>query len=134
MTEIQAVLIATGVLVPFYAIFRNPKRYFSGLFMSVFNREKTQGLFLLIVVFCLISVPMVYLMNYSWESTDILAVSLLALAMIWKTIEIFRSPGSYISGLFKKGDEEGKSSWEPISLWLISVVVIITYLLEGGVF
>lgn len=124
----SSILAIIGVSISFYKVLAAPRTYLLGLFKEVNDKEKTDSLYILIVLFTLISAPAYFIFNIPLESLDIVAVLVLALVFFWKAYEIFRSPKFYFKGLFADG--ESKTSFEPITMLLLSLLVNFAYFMN----
>ena len=122
-----SILAVIGVFISFYKILSAPKDYIHGLFKDVNDKEKTDSLYLIIVFFSLICAPAYFIFDIPLESLDIIAVLVLSLVFGWKMYEILKAPKFYFQGLFAPSDSVNKTTFEPITMVLISLIVNYAY-------
>lgn len=125
-----SVLAMIGVAISYYKILSDPRVYFNGLFRPVDDKSKTDSLYLTIAVFTLISAPAHFLFNIQLSSLDVIATIVLSLVFLWKFYEIFKSPKKYFKGLAVPLESEGKTTFEPLLMVIISITVIAAYLMN----
>ena len=124
------ILIGIGLMFSLIKVMRNPSKYINGLFKSVTDKEKTDALNFLVVLFVAIAAPLYFLFDVPLKSLDAIAVGMMSITAIWKGIEVFKNPKLYFRGLSKNVDEDKKTTYEPIGLFVISIVVLFSYLIK----
>ena len=123
----SAILTAIGVILSFYKVFVNPYEYFQGLFKPVTDSNKSDSLYLIIVVFTIICAPANLIFDIPLRSLDVVAAGVFLMVLIWKSYEILINAQAYFSGLFKDELSGNKTSFEPLGMVVISLIVIYAY-------
>ena len=123
-----SILAVIGVILSFYKILSEPKTYVSGLFKDVSDKEKTDSLYLVIVLFTLISVPAYFIFDIPLDNLDFVAALVFSVVLFWKLYEIFKAPKLYFRGLFAPSENDHQTTFEPLTMVLISLVVIYAYI------
>lgn len=130
MSTGSLILFTIGFLGSFMAVFWKPRHYFIGLFKPINDEDKSEIMYLVIVIIGMLYLPLYYILDVSVELLNLMAVSFIAFVFIWKMVEIFKVSKAYFSGLFKKHDDVEKTSLTPLSVIIFSLVVIISYFLK----
>lgn len=127
MSTLNWIVVSFGLIFSSYQVLKSPRLYFKGLFKAPNDKAKSNSFFLLVLVVVVCS-SIVYGLGLGMESVELTTAILVGITLIWKSYEVFRKPKGYFKGLFKKHDSDEWTSVEPLSLWVISVVVLLSYI------
>jgi hypothetical protein len=122
-----SILAVIGVIISFYKVLSAPREYFNGLFKSINDKSKTDSLYIIIAVFTIIGGTSYFLFDMELAELDIVVVCFMNLVLIWKAFEILQSPMKYFKGLFLSHEKATRTTFEPITMVIISLIVNYAY-------
>ena len=124
-----SIFLTIGVIISFFKVASQPRIYFNGLFRKTTDKEKSDSIYIIIVLLTIIAVPGYFLLNISLKSMDVVAMIVMVPVFLWKTAEILKNPKSYFQGLFERSGDT-KTTFEPLAMVLISLLIILAYFFQ----
>jgi len=128
METVNWIVLGIGLVFSVYKVFKSPKAYFTGLFKSPLDKSKSNSFFIIALIVALYS-SIIYVLGLGMELAETVTIVLISIVLLWKAYEVLSHPKLYFFGLFKKYDSDQRTSEEPLSMLIMTGVILVSYLL-----